>query len=487
MSTTTPLYLGIDLGTGGVRALVVDGTGSVVAGHSVPFPKSDRVLPAGHHEQDAADWWRATQQAVAGIVAALTKQGFSSDQIAALAVDGTSGTVVGVSANGEPVGPGLMYNDGRATVEAKELAALSTSAGPSPAGQIAASYAIAKIRWLQQHTPREFAGTRWFAHQADYIASRLSGRWGISDYSNALKTGYDLLADRWPDWLGSSSLMPIRERLPEVVAPGTVIGTVSVAVAAELGLSAETKVAAGATDGTAGFLASGANQIGDDNTTLGTTLVFKRIAAAPTLDPRGLIYCHKLPGGLWLPGAAGNTGCEWMGQKYPGADFQQLDRDAASCLPCEALAYPLARTGERFPFLSATAVGFCEVTNSQAEEFAAHLQGVALVERLCYETLATATGVPGGDVFATGGGSRSDIWMQLRADVTGRVYHRPACPESAFGAAVLAATPDHNGLWPAIRGLVRVERHFEPDPTRKANYDAIYSRFLTTLKDRTGI
>ena len=447
MNSTSPLYLGIDLGTGGVRALVVGAAGDVVASSSIPFPPNDRTLPTGHHEQDADSWWQASRAAIEKVLAALRELGQSTESIAALSVDGTSGTVVGVDADGRPVTPGLMYNDGRAVAEAKELASIAEAAGPSPAGQVAASYAIAKVRWLQLHAPEHFAATQWFAHQADYIAARLSGRWGVSDYSNALKTGYDLLADNWPNWL-ETRYPEIRQRLPQVVAPGSVIGTVSREVAAELGLSSRTKVVAGATDGTAGFLASGASRIGDDNTTLGTTLVFKRLAAAPCLDPRGLIYCHKLPGGMWLPGAAGNTGCEWMPKRFPGADFQQLDQQASSYFPCEVLAYPLARTGERFPFVSPTATGFCEATDDRILDYAAHLQGVALIERMCYESLDIATTATSqapaqhGDIFATGGGSRTDIWMQLRADVTGRVYHRPAYPESAFGAAVLAASGD---------------------------------------------
>lgn len=491
-----PHFLGIDLGTGGVRAVAINETGEVVASSNISFPPNHHTLPAGHHEQDAEDWWRATQQAVTSVVESLRGKRISAEAIAAIAVDGTSGTVVGVNASGRPVTPGLMYNDGRAVAEARELAGIAETAGPSPAGKIAASYAISKIRWLEQHAQEQFASVRWFAHQADYIAARLTGRWGVSDYSNALKTGYDLLSDCWPAWL-ESSFPEIRLRLPEIVAPGSEIGIVSSDAAAELGLSSRTRVIAGATDGTAGFLASGANRIGDDNTTLGTTLVFKRLAAAPCLDSRGLIYCHKLPGGMWLPGAAGNTGCEWMSQRYSNADFQILDQQALSSLPCPILAYPLARTGERFPFLSPSATGFCDAASTSVVEYAAHLQGVALVERMCYETLDAATDSTGsadlrGDTFATGGGSRSDIWMQLRADVNGRIYHRPAYPESAFGVAVLAASSDRtesngkSGLWSAIRDMVRIERTFYPDESRKIAYDSLYTQFQTRLRERLG-
>jgi len=113
------------------------------------------------------------------------------------------------------------------------------------------------------------------------------------------------------------------------------------------------------------------------------------------------------------------------------------------------------------------------------------LQGVALVERLCYESLGKACGIreeqARAPIFATGGGARSDIWMQLRADVTGRVYHRPACPESAFGAAILAAAPDHADLPSAVRAMVRIERTFEPNGATRERYDAIHERFKLEL------
>ena len=210
-----------------------------------------------------------------------------------------------------------------------------------------------------------------------------------SDYSNALKTGYDLIEDRWPAWIDEH--LGIVSRLPSVVAPGSPIGTVSRKAAAETGLPEGLRVVAGATDGTAAFLASGARRIGDYNTTLGTTLVFKGISSRICRHPQGVIYCHKLPGGWWLPGAASNVGTDWIGAMFPGADVQAMDAAAAERLPSECLAYPLVRTGERFPFLAPDARGFfVPEVSDPAERYAACLQGVALVERLGIEVLDAA-------------------------------------------------------------------------------------------------
>jgi sugar (pentulose or hexulose) kinase len=274
--------------------------------------------------------------------------------------------------------------------------------------------------------------------------------------------------------------------LPSVVAPGVAIGEVSRQAAELTGLPEGLPVVAGASDGTAAFLASGARWPGDYNTTLGTTLVFKGISSQICRHPDGLIYCHKLPGGWWLPGAAGNTGAEWIASMFSEADVHELDRSAADRMPTECLAYPLVRTGERFPFLAPNAQGFFSSDSlSRTDRYAACLQGVGLLERLAYSILDTTIVASGGEVFSTGGGSRSDIWMQCRANATGRVIHRPVCGESAFGSAVLAAAGSrYNSIREAIERMVRIERSFEPDQRQVSRYDQLFDRFCDALRMR---
>jgi sugar (pentulose or hexulose) kinase len=472
--------LGLDLGTGGARALVVAEDGEVLAEASAkiePLAEQGQLLLRGRHEQDPEAWWRAARCALGDATARARSRAGEHLELCALSVDGTSSTILGVDTAGRPTTPALMYDDGRAIEEASELGAL---AGES----LSPTSGVAKMRWIERELPQEFGATHVFLHQADFVVACLTGEVGVTDASNALKSGYDLASDAWAAWL--TELPGLQARLPRVVEPGTPIGALRTEVASDLGLPPGLTVVAGVSDGTAGFLASGATAPGEDNTTLGTTLVFKRVSRREVRDEAGLLYCHRLPGGVWLPGAASNVGGGWIRAEYPDADLSDLDRRAQACLPSVHLAYPLHGRGERFPFRSSAAEAFCEpVAATESQSYAARLQGTAFVERLAYEVLDAATGPSSGPVYATGGGARSDVWTQLRSDVCGRTYHRPASSESAFGSAVLAAGSTLFGdLWQASQAMVRIERSFHPDPKRTRVFDEYHARLRAELVRR---
>ena len=485
------LVIGLDLGTGGARVVVASAAGEILATTQADIRRSPRQLSLaqqGLHEQDPEAWWTAASTAIKSAVQRISGDADAGKNLRAICVDGTSGTVVGVDRAGGATTPALMYNDARAEKEARELDALARGDAGTAGPRITASSGIAKMLWIERHLPGEAAATLCFAHQADFIAGRLTGHVGVTDYSNALKSGFDVCSGSWAGFI--DEYPHLRSRLPQVVAPGEVLGQVSEEIADQFGLPDGTLVIAGMTDGTAAFLASGASHVGDDNTTLGTTLIFKRLADHHVQDPDGLLYCHKLPGGWWLPGAASNVGGDWIQKDFPGADLARLDAAAAPLLPTEQLAYPLNTKGERFPLGSNDAQGFCEPEVSEPDlRYAACLQGTAFVERLGYEVLDRATLGAGqttpGDVYATGGGSQSDVWMQLRADVNGRTFQRPTCPESAFGSAILAAASIlHEDLWRTSRAMIKIAKTFHPDPSRHGACEDLYQRFLRLLEQR---
>lgn len=474
--------LGVDVGTGGVRAVAVTPAGEVVASAVEPLPASLSPVP-GWVEQQPRDWWRAMAEALRALGDAVTRAGRRRADVRAVCVDSTSGTVLPVDDRGEPRRPALMYNDARAGAEADELNAAGADLTRRMGYRFNSSYALAKMLWLMRHEPPACAGAR-FLNAADFLAGRLSGEYGVTEYTNALKMGYDLLELRWPEWLAGFGFLP--ESLPRVVRTGEVAGRVTDRAAQETGLPAGTPVVIGPTDGVAAFYASGVTAPGEAATTLGTTLVIKALSRRIVLDPKGRLYCHRHAEGHWLPGGASNVGCEYAGKFFPQADLEALGRAARRFLPCPALLYPLARTGERFPLVQPTAARFLTADLScEAEHFAAYLQAVAFVERWAYELIAQLGGRCEGGVFSSGGGSRSDVWMQVRADVLGRPIACTAAPDSAFGSAVLAASATLFGsLTEATRAMVRRDRCFEPDPARRARYDALYGEFRAACRAR---
>ena len=372
-----------------------------------------------------------------------------------------------------------MYNDLRAEAEAQIVNELAGDFCEKLGYRFPPAFALPKILWLREHEPDVFQYTHKFAHAADFIIGQLTGQTGISDTSNALKTGYDLVGGRWPAFIESKLGIPLA-KLPHVVDPGKEVGRVSAEAAAATGLPADLPVVAGCTDGMASFLASGAVKPGDWNSNLGTTIAIRGVSKDLIHDPQGRIYCHKHPDGHWLPGGASNVGGECLQRRFQGVDYPQMDGRARALTPTAVVLYPLVRTGERLPFVSSNAEGFvCGSPTSQNELYAGYLEGIALVERWCFDE-ASALGTLVGEVIAaTGGGSRSDVWMQIRANVLQRSLRRPKVAEAAMGGAILAANVGFGfGIAEAVVRMVQVGAEVVPD----ASLADIYGEKLLQLQ-----
>ncbi len=294
------VVLGIDIGTSGVKVLAVEPGGTILSRGSAALPKP---VPVGAGcEQDAELWWRASEQAIREAVAKLP----GSAVIAAVSVDATSGTIVPVGPRINPLRPGFMYNDGRAGRQAAILNELGAATLSRLGYRFNASFALPKILWLLENEPDMMEKAELILHQSDFITARLTGATACSDESNALKTGFDIAERKWPDYLSRVGIDAAR--LPRVLPIGATLGQVSADAARALGLPRGCLVVAGMSDGTAGCAASGASRIGDMASTLGTTIVWKVIASSLVCDPQGRLYCHRHPGGGFLPGGAGNAG-----------------------------------------------------------------------------------------------------------------------------------------------------------------------------------
>ena len=400
--------LGLDVGTQGARAIIVDLEGRVNSEASRAFSTEQLAAPIpGHFEQDPRQWREAAFAAIAAAVDHFTASG---NDVAALSVTSTSGTLCLVDERGEPVGTAMMYSDARASDSAEEVQAAGAALAEKLGTRFNASFALSKLRWVQRHEPERLLKARWYLSPTDLIIGWLSGRWGYTDWTNALKWGYDVIDLRWPEFIARDLGLDM-DKFPHVQAPGSVIGTLSPQAARLTGLSPKTLVVAGPTDGTASQLASGAVAPGDWNSTLGTTLVLKGVSERLLNDPLGRIYSHRHPDGFWLPGGASSTGADCLAQRF-----------------------------ERFPFYPPEATGFIlGVTDDERVYYAAHLEGLAYVERLAYEVLEGLGATVGDTLYVVGGGTQSAAGLQIRADVLGKRLRVPEVPSGAMGAAILAA------------------------------------------------
>ena len=461
-------WLGVDLGTQSVRVLLVTADGTVLGSGSAPLTgRRDGV----RHEQDPLRWWAALCTASRAALGS-APPGLS---VGGLAVCGTSGTVLLTDGSGRPVSPALMYDDGRAKTEA----ARAREAGLA----VQDTWALPKALWLLGEYG---GGPLRLAHQPDLIVSRLTGQPPPADSSHALKTGYDLEGDRWPEAALAGLGVP-DGLLPSVVHPGTRLGEVSPAAADATGIPTGTPVLAGMTDGCAAQIASGALRPGSWNSVLGTTLVLKGAARDPVRDPTGVVYNHRAPDGTWLPGGASSVGAGALTARFPEADPAGMDARAAAYEPSRAVAYPLVSPGERFPFRAPEATAL--ILGDPAEDadlWAALLQGVGFAERLCLDYLHHLGAPLDGPLTFTGGGARSPYWNQLRADILGRPARVPEQTEPALGMAALAAygASGAGALADVAERMVRIRTLVEPRPGRTAVFAEPYARLVDALRDR---
>jgi D-ribulokinase len=478
------VVIGIDLGTQGARVLAVTPDGQVLASCSETLPMTQSLLPPGWFEQFPQDWWSSIKKCLQNITTQLRHIAI----VEGVSIDSTSGTLLAIKDDGTPLYPAIMYNDGRSEVQAKIIQKIGACYQKKLGIVFGSSFALPKILWLKENKPEIFNQAAYFIHAADFITGLLSGQYHTTDTSNALKTGYDLIDRCWPDFIETQLEIPIKQ-LPDVVLPGTPIASVSHQAAQETGLSQGIPIFAGATDGTTAQIASGATRPGDWNSTLGTTLVLKGVSRNLVIDPLGRIYSHLHPEGWWMPGGASNTGTGWILEDFPKINPADLDKQVLDLVPSRLIRYPLTKRGERFPFIKSDAAGFLLGTpENDMQWYLSGLEGVALLERLAYDTLLEIGLEVGNQIILTGGGSKSNLWSQIRASVLNKTLVLPAITETAMGSAILAAS----GCWfntvtQANARMVKIAATIDPVTAWQNVYQDTYCTFIEALTKREYI
>jgi len=240
-------HLGFDFGTSGARACVADADKAIVHEEHIAYPDPQKQTPL--------DW----REALLTLLRRLPDS--VSSQLQGIAIAATSGTVLLCDEQLEPVSPALLYSDSRASKEALELEKIA----PSGHTVCSATSGLAKFLWLTRHN--DLSNAAHFLHQADWLAALLTGVDGISDYHNALKTGYDVESLCWPEWVLK---LPHAHLLPQVIAPGAAIARLQPGIARHFGINPGCTVHAGTTDSIAAFIAAGVHEPGAAVTSLGT-------------------------------------------------------------------------------------------------------------------------------------------------------------------------------------------------------------------------
>ncbi len=413
----TLLALGIDFGTSGVRAAVVDNQRQLRWSCRAEYPQSPNR---------AASWRRVLEDILGQLPAAL-RPGLES-----IAVDGTSGTVLLCDRHGHPLTSPLLYNDACGPEIVEQVRAIA----PSESLAVSATSSLSKLLWWQQNLPSDtWNQAAYLLHQADWLSAQLHGQWGYSDYHNSLKLGYDVGELVYPDWLWSQ---PWAHLLPRVLAPGQAIAPMTPAMAAQFGLSPQCQVVAGTTDSIAAFLASGAQKPGDGVTSLGSTLVIKLLSRQRVEAGQYGIYSHRL-GQYWLAGGASNTGGAVLQHFFDSSTLATLSAQIDPSVPLDLDYYPLLKPGERFPINDPHWPP--RLTPRPADDATflhGLLLGMARIEKQGYTLLEQLGASPLQQLYTAGGGAQNLTWQAMRANLLQVPIKIAASTEAAVGVAYLA-------------------------------------------------
>ena len=445
------LFAGLDFGTSSARACVVDASGDVVIETTAAYPP---IVDGGKGGDGVPEggWAEAWRGALWALLDAMPEE--VKARIAAISVDGTSGTVLIVDgASGDLLCPPMMYNE-------KRVDAMPAVEEMAPEGHTvrSATSALCKLHsWWTAGGGAGRPGAR-LLHHADWVAYLLHGEMGVTDHNNALKLGFDPGAGgpggegAYPDWLTSAAYAEMLP--PRVLPPGSVVGSVSTAAGVER-LGAGAKVVAGTTDSVAAFCAARCTQPGDAVTSLGSSLALKLVSETRVDDSGKGVYSHRLCGN-WLVGGASNLGGWVLRSNFSNdelvalTDELDLEAEEASKREGEPVEIPDYYPGALLGFGLAVEEATAALTprpEKDVDFLRAILGSIAGVEARSYQALVDmGASQPVRRVFTAGGGAKNDKWSAIRSKaMNGVPVSMSPYAEAAYGTALLARM-GHYGL-----------------------------------------
>ena len=487
----TTTLLGIDVGTGGTRALLIDASGRVLA--SMTANHAPFVSPrTGWAEQDPSDWWRACHEAVSKLV---TIYRIPAAEIAAVGFSGQMHGAVLLDSAGTPLGPALIWCDQRTAQEAKELTdsigterLLAWTSNPA-----LTNFTLTKLLWVRKHEPRLFEKFKILQLPKDYVRYRLTGEYAMdmADASGTLLL--DVVKRRWSSEMANASNIDMAA-LPKLFESCQVCGSVTQAGAEATGLRAGTPVVAGAGDQAAGAVGLGVVTPGAVHATIGTSGVVFASTDYPAMDPAGRLhtFCHAIPNRWHVMGVTQSAGLSlrWFRDRFgvPGTQSDEayeslLNEAALAPSGSDGLMWTPYLMGERTPHLDpkarAALVGLT-ASHRRTHIVRAILEGVAFSLKDSFSIFEDLN-IPVTNIRLGGGGARSSLWRQIQADIYGRSVEIVEAEEgAAYGAALLAGVGV--GVWNSVdeacRQVVRVKTRVEPDPASSANLQQQYLKYV---------
>ncbi len=416
--------LGIDIGTGGSRAVLVDDDGGIIATATAEHQPFTSPRPAWA-EQDPDDWWRACQLAIRSVV---SDSGVAADAIACVGLSGQMHGAVLLGANDEPLRPSIIWCDQRTEAECRWLD--ETIGRPRILGFTSnpalPNFTLTKLLWIRAHEPDTWSRVRRVLLPKDYVRLRLSGEYAtdVADASGTLML--DVARRAWSrEMLDAADIDP--GVLPAVFESPAICARVSPSAAALTGIPAGTPIVAGAGDQAAGAIGMGITRPGAVSVTIGTSGVVFAATDRPATDPAGRLhtFCHAIPDRWHVMGVtqAAGLSLRWFrDQLAAGVSYDQLTAEAAAVPPgADGLLWAPYLMGERTPHCDPNAraalVGL-SASHGRGHIVRAILEGVAFSLRDTFSIFAEM-GVPVGSVRLGGGGARSALWRQIQADVFG--------------------------------------------------------------------
>jgi len=493
LSLVNPLVIGVDASTTAVKVIAWD-----LAGNAVAQARHELALSmprAGWHEQDARDWWTA-------LVAGLREVTGQVDvrRLAGLSIAHQRETFVPLDAEGTPLRPALLWLDERCSDLLPELEPrLGWEAYHALTGRpLSANLAAGKLIWLARHEPEVFAAARWYADVQGYLVQRLTGNlatgWGSADPLGL----FDIQAQQWAAPVLAATGITAAQ-LPALHPPAAVLGRLTPEAAGLTDLPAGLPVICGLGDGQAAGLAARVTGPGTAYLNLGTAVVSGTYAAAYTADRAFRTTCGGIPGTFILETVllGGTYTVDWFLEAFAQPAPGEADGDVLARLEAEAaglgpgaggLVLVPYWNGALNPYWDASASGIVagwRGIHRPHHLYRAILEGIAFEQRLHAEGVEAATGQPVAEYVVMGGGSRSSLWRQILADVTGKPIRRCAAPEaSALGAGILAAAGA--GLFADVSAAAMAMAHLEPsaaqpDPHRAAHYTQLYEEVYRPL------